>query len=380
VPKDAPPGTYRGEVRLALGEHRQTVPVSIEVLPIQLAEPTFAFGLFGLLPDHYAPPDALTTVVRLLKTHGLNATCGMPLGQVVVKDGVMALETTQADTLFALLQREGLAVGIDTYGGGGLAGLGPAAKALGITGRQARQQAFALLQKHAELMEWPKFTYSMVDEPHWSDDAVERAAQAVAAMKEDAPWIMLNGYWSPKANNASHRKLMDTLDRTMMGGLRRETVAYLKAQGKSAGYYGGCSRHEFGLRQWAAAREGLDAHYAWHFYIRYGDLYYDLDAREPDVCMVYYTPTEVRPALRLRQVRAGAYDFRYLWTLAEAARAAPDGPAKDQAEVLLKQAADAGNLYRAKDAPKLDDRDAFRRRVADAIMALQGKRAPAGNP
>ena len=46
---------------------------------------------------------------------------------------------------------------------------------------------------------------------------------------------------------------------------------------------------------------------------------------EPDVCMLYYTPAEVRPSLRLKAVRAGAYDFRYLRTLADALKKAGPG-------------------------------------------------------
>jgi glycosyl hydrolase family 123 len=371
VPADAKPGVYRGEVRVSLGKQVQVLPLTVDVLPVKLAEPTFAFGLFGLLPDSYAPPDALTTVVRMLKSHGLNAACGVPLGKVIVKDGALALETTQSDELLAVLKREGLARGIDTYGGPRLAGIGQAAKEARITPQDAVKRSFALLERHAKLMKWPRFSYSMVDEPHWSDKAVADATKSVTSVKGAAPWMLVNGYWSPKASDAAHRKLMDALDRTMMGRIRRDAVAYLKSKGKGVGYYGGCSRHEFGLRQWAAAKEGLEAHYAWHFYIRYGDLYYDLDAREPDVCMVYYTPTEVRPSLRLKQVRAGAYDFRYLWTLAEAVKTAKPSASVGRAKALLRQAAAAGNLYREKNAPKIGDVDAFRRKVAEAIVELQ---------
>ena len=179
------------------------------------------------------------------------------------------------------------------------------------------------------------------------------------------------------AIKAAHRRLMNALGRTTLGRVTPEAVEYLKSKGKQIGYYGGCSREEFGLRQWAADAEGFAAHYAWHAYVRYGDPYYDLDGREPDVCVFYYTPSEVRLSLRLKAVRAGAYDYRYLRTLADLV-AKGDGEPAAEAKRLLDQAALAGNLYRRSGAPRIADIDAFRRKVAEAIIAL-ARSAPKGD-
>ncbi len=374
APPDTEPGRYKGEVSLKFREKNKIIPVSVDVLPIELSEPSFTFGMFGLMPDNYAAPGALEKVIELLKRHGMSSVADAPLGRVSVEDGRVKVDFTRADEVMKFLKKTGFTLPVDTYGGG-LRGLSGAAKKLGVPAEEAFRLAAARLRGHAKIMGWLPVSYSMVDEPQWSDEALERATQRVRQVNAAAPWLLTNGYWSPSAGNRSHRKLMDTLDRTTLGRVTPEAVRYLKSKGKSIGFYSGCSRHEFGLKQWAAASEGLDAHYAWHFYIRYGDPYYDLDAREPDVCMVYYTPTEVRPSLRLKDVRAGAYDFLYLQTLSDALRSARDDTAAEEARQLLDKAAKAGNIYLDRSAPRIADRDAFRRKVAEAILELtKGKK------
>jgi len=371
VPPDTKPGRHKGEIVIELGEHKRVVPVTVEVLPIKLSEPRMAFGMFGLLPDHYAPPGALRKVIVLWKSHGLSSVSGVPLGVVRAEHGAVKVDFARADEVMTLLEQAGFRLRVDTYGGG-LRGIRGAAKALKLPSDAVRRQAMEQLRKHAETMKWLPLSYSLVDEPQWSDEAVVRVTKGVEGFRAAAPWLMTNGYWSPRASNETHRALMKTLDRTSLARVRPAAVKFLKSEGKSIGFYGGCSRHEFGLKQWAAAAEGFDAHYAWHSYIRHGDLYYDLDAREPDVCMVYYTPAEVRPSLRLKTVRAGAYDFRYLQTLADALKkAGPNAPGADEAEGLLKKATAAGNIYRSKSAPKITNLDAFRREVAQTILKLQ---------
>ena len=373
VPEKLRSGSYAGEVRVEFAGRTRTVPVSVTVLPIRLAAPRMAFGLFGLLPDAPGPPDALERVVRLLRDHGMSSAAGVPLGRVTVKDGAAAVDFAQADRVMSALRKAGFTLRVDTYGGGGVRGVGGAARALERPHHEVLEAVMTQVRAHARAAGWLPFSYSMVDEPHWSDRAVAKATDQVKRTAAAAPWLLINGYWSPRAGNRSHQALMDALGRTTMSRATPAAVQYLKAKGKSAGFYGGCSRHEFGLKQWAADAAGFDAHYAWHFYVRYGDLYYDLDAREPDVCMFYCTATGVRPALRLKAVRAGAYDFRYLRTLADALAKAPkDAPAAAAARKLLETARAAGNLMRSKSAPTIQDPDAFRRRVAHAILKLKG--------
>jgi hypothetical protein len=370
VPPDTRPGTYKGAVTARLGQDTKTAPVSVEVLDIRLADPQMAFGLFGLMPDSYAPPNALERVIDLLRRHGLSSVAGVPLGRAHAEEGRLRVDFTTADKVMGALKDAGFRLPVDTYGGGGLSGVAAAARDLRQDRADVFREAMTEVGRHAKADGWPPVSYAMVDEPHWSDDAVAKAAERVTQVNAAAPWVLTNGYWSPDAGKAVHRRLMNVLGRTTLGRVTPEAVAWLRSKGKSIGFYGGCSRHEFGLKQWAAAREGFGAHFAWHFYVRYGDLYYDLDAREPDVCMVYYTPTEVRPSLRLKDVRAGAYDFRYLRTLAEARKGRAADPAAPAAETLLATAAAAGNLYRRTSAPALRDRDAFRRRVAEMILQL----------
>jgi len=369
VPADAKPGKRAGELRIEFRGRKRTLPVIVEVLPIRLSEPKMAFGLFGLLPDSYAPPGALQKVVELLKRHGMSSAAGVPLGRVRAEKGAIKVDFSRADEVMSALKKAGFKLPVDTYGGGGFGGTAAAAKALNIPYEDALRRALNQIREHAKTANWLPVYYSMVDEPHWSNEAVARATKKVQAVRAAAPWLPVNGYWSPRANNAYHQKLMDALSRTTLGRATPLNVGYLKAKGKSIGFYGGCSRHEFGFKQWAAASRGFGAHYAWHLYIRYGDLYYDLDAREPDVCMVYYTPTEVRPSLRLKTVRAGIYDYLYLQTLADLEGGSPGREAKR----ILDRAKWAGNIYRERSAPKIAEPDVFRRQVADAILKhLQG--------
>jgi len=369
VPGDAEPGRHDGEIRIRfLGQERR-LPVSADVMPITLSEPRMAFGLFGLMPDRYAPEDALGEVINLLRRHGLSSVSGVPMGTAGVENGSLVMDFTRADEVMGLLKKAGFALPVDTYGSG-IGGLNKAADQLGEPLPRVFGRAMGMLKKHANAAGWLTLSYSMVDEPQWSNDAVAEATVSVSRVAAAAPWLLTNGYWSPDGGSELHQALMNALGRTSLGRVTRPAVEYLKSKGKSIGFYGGRSRNDFGLRQWAAAAEGFDAHYAWHSYIRYGDLYYDLDAREPDVCMLYYTPTEVRQSLRLKAVRAGAYDFLYLRTLADLADKADDGPERDAALELLRRAQEAGDIYGNNPAGEIKDPDAFRREVADAILAL----------
>ncbi len=373
VPKDAKPGKHAGEIRIEFGKHTRTIPLTVDVLPVALSEPRMEFGLFGLRPDWHARPDALDTLVGLLRSHGMSSVSGVGLGRVKPVGGAVQVDFTRADKVMARLKEAGFRLRVDTYGGG-LGGVGPTAKALGRPHDAVLKEAMGQLERHAKEAEWLPLSYSLVDEPQWSDKEVTRATKKVARFRAAAPWLMTNGYWSPSASNKTHKRLMTTLGRTCSSRIRRDAVAFLKAGGKRLGYYDTCSRQRFGLKQWAAAAEGFEAHYAWHSHIRHGDPYYDLDGREPDACMFYYTPTEVRPSLRLKAVRAGAYDFRYLRTLSDALeKAGPAAPGAGEARKLLDKAAAAGNLYRERSAPRIRDVDAFRLEVARAILALTGR-------
>ena len=368
IAPDAKPAQLKGDLTLEIAGTTRTVPVTIDILPVKLVEPPMSFGMFGMAGDRFAA-GLEPQIIEILAEHGMNSVTGVPLANVRAEGGRLVLDCTAADTIIALLKKHGMRGQIDSYGGGGFRGLEKAASELGISKQDALRQAAEQLKSHAELMGWPPISVSLVDEPHWSDDAVNKVTETVREYKTAAPWILQNGYWSPDASNAAHRSLMDALDRTTMGNIRQNAVEYLKSHGKKLGYYGGTDRYGFGLRQWAAFLEGLDTHYAWHFYIRYGDLYYDLDSREPDVCMIYYTPDSVRASLKLKDVRAGAYDFRYLYTLSALADG-KSGPGAERARQLLKQAAATGDIY-GKGGAKIDDPDAFRRQVTDAIIELQ---------
>src|SRR5579862_3986121 len=54
VPADAKPGTYSGEVSLNAGALSEKLPLSVEVLDLDLDEPEFIYGFFGLwVPEEY---------------------------------------------------------------------------------------------------------------------------------------------------------------------------------------------------------------------------------------------------------------------------------------------------------------------------------------
>ena len=368
APDEAEPAEYRGTLTVRVGDRERTLPLVVEVLPFRLAEPDFIHGFFGLMPDPHGPDDALEQVIQLLGTHGMTAVGGAPLAHVALDDGELTVDFSVADRVVSLARAAGLDRELHTYGGGGIRGdVGAAARALDRPYWELMKEIGDTVRAHAEANDWPPVSYASVDEPHWSDEAVGEAADRVRNLNEALPWVITTGFWSPRPENRVHRRLLDELDRTMMGRISRDTVAYLTEQGKGIGYYGGHSRHRFGYRMWAARSEGFTAYYGWHLYIRYGDLYYDLDGREPVVSMVYYTPTEVRPALRLKAARAGVNDFRYLQTLAEALDRAEPGPAADAARRVLEKAVREADLY---GSDRVDRPDDLRHEVIEAIRTL----------
>ena len=149
----------------------------------------------------------------------------------------------------------------------------------------------------------------------------------------------------------------------------------LASAGGGWAYYNGGSRWTYGIYLYKAVKEfGLKFRLAWHWHLTGGDPYYALDCREDDYAWGNLAPTrQIVPSIEFMRIAAGLDDYRHLLTLARLAKAKAGTPAAAQAEALIGGRMAAFRLGQVDPDPAfgVDEWAAYRRRLADAIEALQ---------
>jgi hypothetical protein len=352
IPADAKAGIYSGEVSLAAGALKITLPISIEVLNVALDEPDFAFGLFGVhVPPEFTPAKQKTAwleLLTLLHNCGMNSLSGGPSVTFTGLDaqGKPLLDFAACDEHFRLLKQAGFTKPVYTYGGGGgVAGLHDGYE-IGATGQgwekktgkpfgQILQFVYAAVKEHADKAGWPQVNYSLLDEPRVIE-AARRNLDLHKAYHDGAPSVYMGGFysvnWSDK--NPFHTVVQDIFKNMAWSGLNVHEQADLdkaKELGRDIHIYNqGKSRFSFGAYQWAEMRKGVKGRLEWHTLNLAGYQFFDLDGQEPDFGFINWGRNEIIPTLALGQCAEGAADFRIavtLWNLAEKKKDTSEGKA-----------------------------------------------------
>jgi hypothetical protein len=391
IPADAKAGTYAGEVALAAGDLRLTLPVTIEVLDIVLDDPDFNFGFFGAwIPNEVQAArrkNGWFELAALMKRIGMNSFCGGPgIGFSGFDDaGKPKLDFAACDDYFAQIKRAGMTRPIYSYGGPAMvAGLHDS-NAIGVTGHALEKKTgkpfpdllkilWTAVDEHAQQAGWLPVYYGMLDEPRALESAKENLALH-RAYHDGAPFVKVGGFYSVDWKDDPFDRVIQDLFKTMTwSGLNVHTqddVDKAKEFGRELHIYNqGLSRFSFGMYQWAEMRKGVKGRMQWHTLALQGYQFFDLDGREPDPGVINWGRDEIIPTLHCARSCEGAMDFRLAVTLWNLAAKKGDVPAAKAARTFLEdigQRIPAGTKQRPDGVP---GDEAFRERCIAHLKAL----------
>jgi hypothetical protein len=392
VPDDAAPGTYTGELSLRAGPVETTLPLSVEVLDLELDEPDFLMGFYGLsvpreLPRPYE--EALRELLALLRESGMNSFSGGPdlTFSGLDESGQPILGFEAADRFFRISREEGFTNAVFSYGGPGMVTGLHGQYVVGNAGRSWEEKTgrpfgellnivWSAVEEHAKQQQWPTILYNFTDEPRVLDQATEQL-ELMKLYREHAPSVKIGGSYSV------HWDSDQPLDQVIQEIFRTLTWSAVNLHGQAdidrAQEYGsdlyiynqGRSRFSFGAYQWAQMRKGVRGRIQWHTLALHGYQFFDLDGREPDTAIINWSSRGIIPNIQLAQCREGADDFRYavtLWNLASRHEGNADA---DEAREWLQRISDsipAGNRRVPDDFPGNEE---FRERCIEYLQQVQ---------
>ncbi|HLX62003.1 MAG TPA: hypothetical protein VKX17_12045 [Planctomycetota bacterium] len=390
VPKEADGGSYAGVVLIKAGELSMEVPIALDVVPIALDEPDFAFGPIGLsIPDEIVDkPKALRQLLTLLKENGMNAFSGGPNIHFngLDPDGKPKLDFSACDEFMRICREVGFTKELMSYGGPCMVNGLHESHSIGEAGRNWEKKTgkplgellgnvWGAVDAHAKQANWLPVMYDMVDEPRVAEAAREQLA-LLELYRKHAPFVDIGGSYSVdwKKNDAFETVVQDIFKTLNWSSLNVHTQTDLdKARELNKRLYiynQGTSRYSFGAYQWSEFRKGIRGRMQWHLLALHGWQFFNLDGREPDAAMINWGRNEVIPTLNLARCREGADDFRFavtLWNLAEKKKDLPAArAAQEWLDGIAKQIAPGENRAPA----EFMSDDDFRRGCADRIRGL----------
>jgi hypothetical protein len=339
VPKDAQPGAYTGDVKIAFDGNNIPVPISVEVLDFALNEPDYSFGFLGTAVPNTLKGEKKSAAMRelllLLKENGMNSLAGGP--SVPFKglkaDGTPDLDFAATDEYFKLLRECGFTKEIYNYGGPGVTGLhdgyviGSTGKAweekTGKSFKELLKIVWSAVKEHGERNNWLPVVHVFTDEPRTVESA-RAQVELMKAYREAVPFVKIGGlysvHWGDREIDLAIQDIFKTL---AWSGLNKHVQTDLdkaKEFGREIYIYNQAnSRYGFGAYQWAEMSKGVKGRIQWALLALHGYQYFSLDGREPDTAMINWGRNEIYPTIYLQRCREGADDFRFAVTLANLA-------------------------------------------------------------
>ncbi|MBA3845047.1 MAG: hypothetical protein H0X45_00235 [Planctomycetes bacterium] len=385
IPPTTRPGRYSGAIAVAGGAITTSVPLTIEVTDVKLAELEFPIGFFGLwTPDELGRPDAMRELMAMHRRYGMTSYSGGPgIGfDGFDNKGEPKLDFAACDAFFATAREVGLTSEIFHYGGPAWVDVDPhraAWEASGKTHAHLLAKVWGAVLAHAKTAKWPLINYGMIDEPRVTEHA-SALANHLRMLHDAVPDLRIGGFYSVHwDDNELNRAIQDIFAAATWSalGLYNETdVAKAKELGRELYMYNqGVDRHTYGLYTWARMKQGVRGMLNWHNSCISGFQFFDLDGREPDFAMVHYGAKELIPTLTLARCREGVTDLRYAITLAAAADAAlkakPDSAAAKGALAWLDGLVQAIPPGKRERPASLDGEEGFRSGCIERLKTLK---------
>jgi hypothetical protein len=392
TPADAKPGLYRGTVTVRPEKGGASeVPVEFTVRAGALDPVDVPAGPWGHtigIPWSGGPArdweDRVATKgLRKLREYGFTTFSGFPvLTFKGFKDGKPVIDFGVGDAQMKRAKEAGFTMPVVSYCPFyGLDLYFPNAEQVKQAGFKDHAEfvraVFSEVQRHADENGWLPVYWNIGDEP--IGDALKRSAENAEAYRKafpkGPPFFTAATSYAGKDPNDPHFRLARALHVADWNDHSEDSVALLRQAGSDWAFYNGGNRWTFGTYLYKAARQfGMKFRVSWHWNCNAGDPYYALDCREDDYAWCNATPDgNLVPSLHFEQLREGLGDYRLLLTLARLAKEKTGTPAARAGEELVAARLGAFKLgQRDHDALfGVEDWNAFRRRVSDAIEALR---------
>ncbi len=397
APEDATPGTYEGALTISAGAgEATTLPLSVEVLPIDLPEPDATFGMYYRQTHQY---DDLRTDAFMerslqdMREHGCNSFSVYADVERKLPDGTWEITLDNADAKVGLLTQMGLLERL------GLARADHPQLLLAHGETDGRfhygSKLVRTVEERAREGGWPALLWYLVDEPSPEREPLLRE---VAGVVHDVPGARtvtaigdptaLGKYYDVWIVSNTLRDFDRVLAQAAETGAEVWTYncVWNGAQPRNDRYF-------TGLFTWAY---GLGGNWQW-CYCEQGGGRIGLDGQVEPALPTYGDPWRVQyvapgvefnaPTVGWEGRREGIDDLRYLQALevAIAAHRADRPELAREAEGFLSHvrgrarrpdtslpASQIARVYDVVEQPELDptDYDAIRRRAADLIVAL----------
>ena len=386
VPVDAPPGIYRGAIRVTAERAKQRdIPVAFRVYSGLLDAVDVPAGPWGYSIDIPWFEDDVKTIewnrrmalvsLRTLKKNGFTSFSGMPTMRYSgFEDGRPAIDFKTADEQMALARSVGFSMPIVSYTR--LEGLDlyqrdiAAMRHAGYNDYAAFiKSVFGTIETHGRQKDWLPVYFNIGDEPVGDDltKSIENAAAYRKAYPSGPPYFTAATSFNSKDSDDGHFKLATEVHVANLCGHDEASVRRLRSQGGDWAFYNGEGRWTYGIYMFKAVKEfDMKFRLNWHWNNAAGDPYYALDCREDDYAWANATPEgELMMSVEFeREMREGLDDYRYLLTLWGLATAKNDTKGLD----IIKQ--QMGN-FKLGDVSTTIDWQAFRNNIAENIERLR---------
>lgn len=377
VPASAKSGLYAGNVTLACGKARAVVPITLEVLPFDLAGPGKWVGMYWR-PEQCDSRETLRLELADMRAHGMScAACNVPEPKFKLVDGKLTVDAAETTAFLDLLWQNGFTGPIPVMSWD----VESAAKALYGAARM-QEGVRPILREYIKVATRPNsppLLFYPVDEIGHAKDLQEellRKGEMLHKVPGAKVFCTVNEF-------AAGQRCVEQIDYWCSNvPLTLEQEQFVREQGKVYMRYG--SHYTKDPRQardsagFGFIRRNAVAMYYWHYQAYVGDPFDDLDGNSRDWCAAYPGKDGPIPTLDWEGVGEGVDDLRYmntLRTLAEQCRtqggAASQKAAKAVAELERLLAADATtSAYDFMKSLSDDEFNALRRKVVDLILPL----------
>ena len=360
VPADAAPGAYTGAITVNFANgSKDTIPLTVTVWPIKLAEPEIPIGMFMMGPlDNYpelgAPEEhwrGWKNVLDDAREHGLTSVdplVNIPLQKI--ENGKATVDFAAMDRFMELAKAAGFSQEICGYGIGTGFNMRPGfdliqeGKRFGVEdyGHVAKAY-FDAVREHAKEKGWLPITFCTDDEYIVHPDGKPEVLAAMhKALQDNAPDFHFTTFDSvfykerPKEAEA-YDKMLAQID-TWGAGIHtpREAEVLKKNKRRLWLYNTGMNRFTFGTYMfYAHEKYDVSGFFQWiypssgtygHFYLA--------SFVEANYGVVYPSSHGLRTTPIWERVRSGCNDHRYLqtaWNLIAQAKTAGKGAAEAKA-------------------------------------------------
>jgi hypothetical protein len=354
TPVDAPPGEYRGTVRIAAERGGELLlPLVFTVRkgtldPVDLPAGPFSHTIDLPWYDDEAGERNREMAKRSLakmREYGFTTASGLPVVRYLgCKDRVPQLDFSLADDQMRLFRDQGFRMPVVSYcplPGFDLYHRDEAAMTqAGFTDYSEFVKAiFSAIQKHADREGWLPVFWNIGDEPLGDEltRSAENAESYRRAFPKGPPLFTIPSSFAGSNAADPHFRLAKAVHVVAWNLHDAAGVDLLHKAGSDWAFYNGGDRWTYGLYMYKAAREyGMKYRLSWHWNAVAGDPYYPLDCREDDYAWCNSGPNgELVPAVQFERLREGLDDYRRLITLERLAREKVDTPAGKRGSQLI---------------------------------------------